>query len=223
MNFLLVWDVDGTLVDSKGVGKKSMNKAFFELYGIKNALDKIDMSGRLDYTIIKNVLFENKIDIKNCNRFFEKYCDFLKTELANVSSIACPGIVSNMKEISCKRNIFHALGTGNIELGARLKLSVDKLNRYFPIGGFGNEEYERWEIINHAIEKSVLFYDIDFKKENIFVIGDTNKDIFSGKKIGVKTIGVASGNTSFFELEQLKPDYLFENLLSCEKFIEIFS
>ena len=223
MNFLLVWDVDGTLVNSKGLGKKSMNKAFLEIFGIEKALDKIDMAGRLDYTIIKKALFENQISISNYNRLFEKYYDFLKIELAGVSSIACPGIVSTMKELKCKGTIFNALGTGNIELGARLKLSVDKLNSYFPIGGFGNEEYERWEIINHAIEKSMLFYDIDFKKENIFVIGDTGRDIFSGKKIGVKTIGIASGNTSSFELGKLEPDYLFENLLLYEDFLKVFN
>ncbi len=61
---------------------------------------------------------------------------------------------------------------------------------------------------------------IDFSKT--FFIGDSERDIIAGKKIGTKTILVLSGQTkNKKEVDKwdIKPDYIFKNLKDAAEFI----
>ena len=57
--------------------------------------------------------------------------------------------------------------------GCSIKLKPYDLNQYFPVGGFGDQELERWQIVNLAIKRAQEYYGAVYQKENIYVIGDT--------------------------------------------------
>jgi phosphoglycolate phosphatase-like HAD superfamily hydrolase len=61
----------------------------------------------------------------------------------------------------------------------------------------------------------------EFALENIFVIGDTPRDIECGKAIGARTVAIATGNYSRADLEAHHPDFLFEDLSDTEQVIAI--
>ncbi|MBU4376396.1 MAG: HAD family hydrolase [Candidatus Omnitrophica bacterium] len=69
------------------------------------------------------------------------------------------------------------------------------------------------------IEKAAKDMHIDFK--NTCIIGDAIGDIEAGKRMGMKTIFVASGKTSLSELDgwSVKPDYIKQNLLEAVEWI----
>jgi phosphoglycolate phosphatase-like HAD superfamily hydrolase len=92
------------------------------------------------------------------------------------------------------------LATGNIELGARIKLERGGLNPYFSFGGFGSDAEDRTELVRKASEKAADKYGASIATSNIFVIGDTPLDIEAGKRCGFKTVGVATGSYSVDEL-----------------------
>ena len=50
--FLILWDIDGTLMYSDGAGRAAMGKAFLELFGVQDALAGIELAGRTDQAII---------------------------------------------------------------------------------------------------------------------------------------------------------------------------
>ncbi|SKC84104.1 HAD family hydrolase [Maledivibacter halophilus] len=221
-NILLIWDIDGTLIDCKGLGRKAMDKAFLNLYRKEKAFKDVSMAGRLDFQIVKNAFEINKILDNNIVGFFDKYEEMLKEELKdNTSSRILPGIDEILEITSSEENLYHILGTGNCEKGARLKLSHLGLDKYFHIGGFGDEDIERWEAIEKAIGKAKDFYEIDFEKKNIYVIGDTPFDVECGKILGVRTVAVATGRYSYEELSRCKPDYIFYNFEVFEDFLSI--
>jgi len=62
---------------------------------------------------------------------------------------------------------------------------------------------------------------IDMKKGVYYYVGDTERDIESGRKAGLRTILVLSGKTSEGEEENWKfrPDYIFKDLLDAAVFI----
>lgn len=223
-NILLIWDIDGTLIDSKGSGRRAMDMAFTHLYNVPEGFEKVIMAGRLDSQIVKNAFEINKIAEENFASFFDKYEEMLNEELKyNTSSKVLPGINEILETTLKEKNLFHVLGTGNCERGARLKLSHLELNKYFSIGGFGDEDAERWEIIKKAVDEAKVFYKVDFQKKNIYVIGDTPLDIECGKILGLKSVAVATGWSSYEDLKKCKPDYLFQSFEDFEDFLSILT
>lgn len=223
MDLLLIWDIDGTLIQSGGVGKRAMDKAFFDLHGIQEAFKNINMAGMLDPVILDMAYEAYGISHRDCTLFYDKYTGYLKEELERLNtSIAAPGIIKLLQALEAKSRFHNALGTGNIEKGARLKLSPDKMNRFFPVGGFGDEGIERWQVIRNAIVKSQEFYRIDFGPDNIYIIGDTPKDIECGKKLNTRTIGVATGTHSTGQLLDCQADFVFGDLSDAHAFFDVF-
>ncbi|MFZ5967881.1 MAG: HAD family hydrolase [Bacillota bacterium] len=222
-NILLIWDIDGTLINSRGCGRRAMEKAFHYLYGIENGFADVNMAGRLDALIVKDAMINHSIDVENLNDFFEVYCKMLEYERQSGDfTELLPGIKTILSRQHPGIQFTHALGTGNIEPGARIKLEPHDINCFFPIGGFGDEAMERWEIIQKAIEKTELMYGHSFDKKDTYVIGDTPFDIGCGKKLQVKSIAIGTGPYSVETLKSYAPDYVFENLENVEKFFEIF-
>lgn len=194
MNYLLVWDIDGTLIHSKGAGRRAMNRAFLDIYGIEDGFKNVEMAGKLDSVILQEVFRHHGIKGEDGKRFFERYCKHLEDEIRALnSSLVLPGVTALLEELDKRENIFNVLGTGNIENGARIKLQNDNLNRFFPTGGFGDEPMERWQVIAKAIENASLFFGLEFGKDFIYVIGDTPRDMECAKKLGIKAIGAATG------------------------------
>ncbi len=112
------------------------------------------------------------------------------------------------------------LVTGNMEDIAWLKLDKVGLKNYFQFGGFGDDAMERISLVRQAIDEAEKFYG-RLNRENIFVIGDTPRDIVSGQKSGVKTIAVATGDFSLHELQMMQPDFVLENLEDTTRLMNI--
>ncbi|WZL71906.1 HAD hydrolase-like protein [Clostridiaceae bacterium 35-E11] len=223
-DILMIWDVDGTLIDSRSCGRKAMDKAFDLVFGIKDAFKGIKMAGRLDAIIVEDAL-ENKgiINQNEVKLFLDTYCRILDHMLTSGEEYVeiLPGIQKILANGKDQHHVCHVLGTGNIERGARIKLKPHDLNRYFPVGGFGDERIERWQMIHQAIENAERHHGVEYTKENIFVIGDTPLDIECGKILGIKSIAVSTGSHSPEELMAYTPDHLFANLEDTENFLKI--
>ena len=76
-NILMVWDLDGTLIFCLE-GRRAMELAFYQLYGIRNAFEKVKMAGRLDAFIVREAFKENGIPRKRSIRFLDTYCRILE-------------------------------------------------------------------------------------------------------------------------------------------------
>lgn len=221
-NILMVWDLDGTLIFCLE-GRKAMELAFYELYGIRNAFEKVTMAGRLDAFIVREAFKENGIPETEIDSFFDTYCRILEEFMQDADQVwLLPGVKEILKNTSSDSTIHHALATGNIERGARIKLAPYDLNKYFPVGGFGDQELERWQIVDLAIKRAEEYYGVTYQKENIYVIGDTPRDIECGKILGIKSIAVATGPYDEEKLRMHSPDYLFPNLEKTEAVLKIF-
>jgi phosphoglycolate phosphatase-like HAD superfamily hydrolase len=183
---LLLFDIDGTLVATGGAGVRALNRAFRELLGIENAMERIRPHGKTDPGIIREV-FEICGDARQCSdwmsRVLDAYVRFLPEEVHGRPDIAI------------------GLATGNVEQGARIKLERGKLNRFFPFGGFGSDSESRAELVRRGAEKGVRLTGQSVKPGDIFVIGDTPRDIDAGREAGFRTVGVA---TSDYSVDQLK-------------------
>ena len=111
-----------------------------------------------------------------------------------------PGIVPILKEALSRKDTLLGLATGNVELGARIKLDRGALNPYFEFGGFGSDSEDRTELVRKAAGKASARCGQPISASDTYVIGDTPLDIDAGNRAGFKTVGVATGSYSVEEL-----------------------
>jgi phosphoglycolate phosphatase-like HAD superfamily hydrolase len=93
------------------------------------------------------------------------------------------------------------LATGNLVDGARIKLTRGDLWRRFAFGGFGSDAADRAELVRIAIRRGVERAGRSFMRDEIWVIGDTPKDVAAAHAAGARCLGVATG---WYDQEQLR-------------------
>ena len=213
---LFLFDIDGTLLKPKGVGKRAAERAFEKIYGIKNSMDEIKTHGLTDPIILLsmfNKFFKRDYTIDEANHFYSEYVDFLEDELEKKQSVeVLEGVIELLDHLFQREDCLLAVGTGNIEKGGWLKLEYSGLRSYFLFGGFGSDSGDRGEILKAAIEKGERNLNGKKNFDEIYVIGDTPNDIIYGRLAGAKTIAVATGIYSQQELFKYSADYLIKDL-----------
>jgi len=202
---LLLFDIDQTLINSGGAGLRALDRACEKVLGLKNAMQGISPHGKTDPAIAREILRvrldRTSRDGSDIPSILEAYVSFLKEEVQlSPGYRVLPGIVSLLEEMLDRQEVVLGLATGNIELGARIKLERGGLNRYFEFGGFGSDSEDRTELVRRAAEKAADKIGASIPPSNIFVIGDTPLDIDAGNRAGFKTIGVGTGSYSAEQL-----------------------
>ncbi len=89
---LILFDIDGTLIDSGGAGRRSLNIAMKELFGINDAFTDFNLAGKTDSRIIREGLKKYNISDDRCNDVAEAYIRNLKIEIKNDKKYIMPGI-----------------------------------------------------------------------------------------------------------------------------------
>lgn len=222
---LLLFDIDGVIVKlSKGQASKAHRNSFIEavkkIYGIDHVL-KVDHSGMTDKRIIIEELKLAGLDEKEIKSKLKECMNEMVNVFKNYDNpdlIPVDGIKNLLEKLNQNKDVLIGLLTGNVEGIAYEKMRILGLRDYFKVGGFGSNEHEkRSDLVFVAKEKAEKSgYTID----EIYVIGDTLKDIQAGKEANVKTIAVATGRYSVDELSKYNPDYLFENFKDSNKIIK---
>lgn len=217
---LYLFDIDGTLIHTFKAGQKAADRAFEQVFGVKNAMEGIRTDGLTDPLILAMMFektFKRRFTHSEALGFYSSYVSYLDDELSKMETITVlPGVTELLKKISSVPGCALALGTGNIEQGAWVKLRYAGLDSYFKTGGFGSDSEKRNELIISGIEKAgnTLNGKVSFKE--IYVIGDTPHDINHGRAAGGITVAVATGNYTLNELEEHNPDFLLEDLSKSE-------
>ena len=206
---LLLFDVDQTLISTGGAGIRALNRAFQKLYAVENAMEGILPHGKTDPGIIREILHSHPVPSLNdgfptsMTAILESYLEFLDNEIDSTPSYKIlPGIEGILNSLSGRSDIAIGLATGNVEAGARIKLERGNLNRYFPFGGFGSDSENRTELVRYGAERAAAYMGYRPDAGNVFVIGDTPRDILAGREAGFLTVGVATGKYSKEELKE---------------------
>jgi phosphoglycolate phosphatase len=192
---LVLFDIDGTLMDSGGAGTKSMDLAFEELFSVRDAFEGINMAGKTDIQIMKEGLRKNGISSENGNvgLFTARYVEHLRREIENPRKHLKPGMVKALESLGLMKDVSLGLLTGNIEAGARIKLGAFGLNNYFPFGAFGDDDEDRNKLLPIAVQRFRNLSHRDVEYGDCIVIGDTPRDVECAKIYGAYAVAVATG------------------------------
>ena len=102
--------------------------------------------------------------------------------------------------------------TGNIRLGAEIKLRHFNLWDVFQTGAFGDDHEDRDQIAAWRCSAAAASSGEELRGDEVLVIGDTPLDIRCARAIGAKALAVASGGADLAELERHQPDWAIPDL-----------
>lgn len=223
---LVLFDIDGTLLNSGGVGRASMQRALSEVFGSPGS-PSYRYDGKTDKQIVRDVMHmegysDEHIDSR-MGTLIDRYLDGLRQGIDSKGFDVRPleGVVEILEALEARDDVVLGLLTGNVEKGARAKLTAAGINPdRFRVNAFGSDHEHRPKLPAIAQQRAGEHLGHPVAGEKVVVIGDTPADIECGRELGARAIGVASGHYSVAELEQHDPYAVFPSLKDTQKVLE---
>lgn len=212
---LVLFDIDGTLVHTGHAGTRAFARTFGVEFNLHHGSEKIKFAGRTDVSLVREFFRIHGLEESPANfrRFFENYVFWLDQILAHTTGRECEGVRQFILDLlALPQPPMLGLLTGNIQLGAEIKLRRFDFWHLFVMGGFADDHEDRNHIAVAALQRGRRVLDPHLQPQEIVVIGDTPLDVRCGKFIGAKTLAVATGGSTFAELQPHGADWTVESL-----------
>ncbi|MEU1487208.1 HAD hydrolase-like protein [Streptomyces sp. NPDC005752] len=127
---------------------------------------------------------------------------------------ALPGAARVLAAVAALGQVEQTVVTGNIRGAAETKLSVFGLDSHirFPIGGYGEDDDERSELVRLAIRRASHSLNTPLAPQDVLLVGDTPADVSAAKDNQVPVLAVATGRSTVTELRQAGADLVAPDL-----------
>jgi len=199
---VVLFDVDETLVHTGGSGKRSWSAAFDSLYGVPADIDEYSTAGETDPQVVRSTFLGalgREPTHDDLARLYAKYLLHLSEDIwVSEGYRVLPGAERALERLG-GAGVVLGLVSGAMEGAARTKLSPANLNRFFVFGSYGSDSPDRGELTRLALEKAMRLHD-QLVPDQVYVVGDTPRDIAAAMAAGVVPVGVATGGYSTDEL-----------------------
>ncbi len=199
MKRLILFDIDGTLLWSRGAARRAFLRAMLEVYGTAGPIATHEFGGKTDPQIARELLrLDGFSDARIESGFvslWSAYVRELRSELLvpGQEAVALPGVPRLIAALQESGEALAGLVTGNIEEGATLKLASAALHSAFRFGAYGSDSERREALPPLAVRRARELAGLEFRGRDIIVIGDTPADMVCGQSLGVHALGVTTG------------------------------
>jgi len=226
---LILFDIDGTLVDTGGAGRRALVLALDRLFSPESLDGTADVpfAGNTDGFIFREmgraVGVSPQTLAERREEFERTYAEALRLEMRREDSPprrVLPGVRSLLEALEKRPDFRVGLLTGNVEIGARIKLEPFGLNDFFVGGGFGGDAEHRRGVARVARDDMARRSRIEFDDRDVVVIGDTDQDVDCARFNGFRPIAVDTGWAAPGSLVAAAPDALFEDLSNTGEVLE---
>lgn len=213
---LILFDIDGTLVDSGKQPRRAFAEALMEVYGEAGDVYTYEFSGKTDPRIMLDLLVgagrsrDEVVAWLHAAR--DAYLDRLDVMLERERMRLLPGLPALLDALAARDDVALGLLTGNFERGAQIKLSRFGIDRYFAFGSFGDDQFDRNDLPPVALDRAHAVLGRRFDAADAVIVGDSLLDIECAHTHGLKCLAVATGWTSAEKLAAANPDWLVDDL-----------
>jgi len=223
---IVLFDIDGTLLRSGGIGRVAMERALTNVFGAPGSTD-YRYDGKTDRQIVRETMrmegfTDEQIDAQ-MDELLAAYVSALEDELATGQRtvLLLDGVAELLDRLDREEQVVIGLLTGNIHQGARAKLTAAGIDpSRFKVTAFGSDNELRPELPAVAQRRASELLGVDIKGNKVIIVGDTPADIQCGEAIGARAIAVATGRYSVEQLAKYNPYAVFETLADTPAVLE---
>src|SRR5690349_17309945 len=122
---VLLFDIDGTLIDTGGAGRRAIERAFERAHDRRDACASFKFGGMTDRAILRGglVAIGREPTAEAIDALAAVYLEILAEEMVTAPRCVLHPGVERALEVGREAGCAVGLGTGNLREGARLKLA----------------------------------------------------------------------------------------------------
>ncbi|KOV62893.1 HAD family hydrolase [Streptomyces sp. MMG1121] len=195
---LVLWDIDHTLIDTRGVGRRLSAAAFEEVTG-QAMRQQAKIDGITEAVIFRETAKLHGLTTDRAD--FERFAAALTAQhIRHAGELreqghALPGAAAALDALAAA-GLRQTVVTGNVRAVAEIKLNVFGLDTHihWDGGAYGEDADLRPGLVKMALTRASV------AAPDAVLIGDTPADVEGGLATGVRIIAVATGRSSAEEL-----------------------
>ncbi len=216
----MLWDVDGTLLRTNGIAQRAFDVAAAHVLGRDVGDHAVRMSGKTDPLIALEILAFAGLDDEEARRLVPDVLAKLEAELAAAKDLVreqghvLPGVADVLADLHDDPDVVQSVLTGNTAANAALKLQAFRLDRWIDVevGAFGSDRHDREDLVPVALERVARLRGRNIDAGDVWVVGDTPRDLACARAGGARCALVATGQFGVDELAVLGADAVFPDL-----------
>lgn len=224
---LILWDVDHTLIETRGVGGDVFREAFEAATG-RPLVDSAQAQGALEPELFAASCRANGV-ADDPTALFPVFAGIqarLYRERAGElreRGRVLPGAREALDAVAGRDDVVSSVLTGNTEGAGRAKLEAFGLNELLDLdaAAWGTDAPSRPWLYPVAWERARAVHGVWFGPERTVAVGDSPADVSSAQANRVRVLAVASGKASFVELVDTHADRVFQDLTDADAVLRV--
>lgn len=222
----MLWDVDGTLVNTRGIGGAVFDLALEKVLGTAPPT-RIALSGKTDPQIAREYLELMAVD--DPDGWMAAVLRAVEAEVAAAAAMlaatgeALVGVPDLLARLATTGYVHQTLLTGNTMANAVVKVTAFGLQRWLDldIGAYGSDHADRRRLVPIARERARRLRGIEVGAHEVWVVGDTANDLACARAGKVRCLLVATGRVALAELAAMEPDAVLPDLSDTDAVVRI--
>lgn len=214
---LILWDIDGTLMLTGGVGAHAFIGAVEAVLGLSAADHGVSLAGKTDPQIAReiltvlDVLDEADTHLPGILAELERVVAAGRDEIRRKGRVL-PGVVDLLVALASAGAVQTVL-TGNTAANAAVKIDAFGLGPWLDleVGAYGSDDADRNALVPVAVARAEARYG-PVDRSRVWVIGDTPRDATCARVGGVRCLLVATGHAARAALDEAGADHVVADL-----------
>ncbi|MEW6472892.1 MAG: HAD hydrolase-like protein [Actinomycetota bacterium] len=215
---VVLWDIDGTLVHTAGVGAEAFVTAIETLFGVPAAGHGVSLAGKTDTQIAREILtvldlhHDADTDLPRLVAETERLVAAGQERIRRGGRVL-PGVPELLAALAARPGTVQTLLTGNTAANAASKLGAFGLHEQLnlDLGAYGSDDPDRNVLVDVALGRIEARYG-PVDRRRVWVIGDTPLDAACARAGGVRCLLVASGFAPRSALDAAGADHVVDDL-----------
>ena len=225
----MLWDVDGTLLRSGGVGATVFDVAVERALGRHPGDHGVRMGGMTDPQITREILTFAAVAETELATHLPVVLGHLEAALAEAEQEirergeVLPGVPEVLAALHDDPDVVSTVLTGNTRANAALKVSALGLVEWLDleVGAYGSDDADRRALVPVALERAARVRGADVDPSRVWVVGDTEHDLACARAGGVRCLLVGTGWRSSDELVEAGADAFLPDLSDTTAVLEL--
>ncbi|MCY3907982.1 MAG: HAD family hydrolase [Anaerolineaceae bacterium] len=211
---LVLFDIDGTLLDGHGIGRAATSRAMLELFGTVGRLDSHNFAGKTDWGTLCELLNRDEADVGRHMPAYEASIERHMRDLAPQFELhPLPGALETVQALRDRPDFILGIVTGNASVTTPIKLAAAGFDpAWFPVRACGSEAASRNDLPPLALQRARAQSGQAIAPQDVTVVGDTPADVACAQALGARAVAVSTGFSTREALVAARPDHLLDDI-----------